>query len=162
MIQRNTVFSVCGLYRYTLWRDWSDELFKSKNEKGFVQFIGLNPSVADATIDDNTIRRCKRFTERFGFKAMCMTNLFAWIETDSTKLALVNKPIGDDNDKWLSEIGRQAEIVIACWGTKGNLMKRAAVVKAMFPKLYCLRKTAEGHPEHPLYLPGNLLPVEFK
>ena len=32
-------FSKCRLYRYELWRKWSDT--------GYVMFIGLNPSTAD-------------------------------------------------------------------------------------------------------------------
>jgi hypothetical protein len=46
-------FSPCGDYRYSLWRMWSEEENAPR-----VMFIGLNPSTADATRNDPTIRRC--------------------------------------------------------------------------------------------------------
>ena len=47
------------LYRYSLWRIWDDK-------KPYVLFIGLNPSTADETEDDPTIRRCIGFAESWG------------------------------------------------------------------------------------------------
>jgi len=44
-------FSECGRYRYKLCRIWDDSLPQ-------VTFIGLNPSTADASIDDQTVKRC--------------------------------------------------------------------------------------------------------
>lgn len=170
MIKRRTIFSEDRLYRYTLWRDfpencWFDDIEPDEacagNGRKFVQFIGLNPSTADEKQDDPTIRRCIGFAKSWGYGALCMTNLFAWRETDSSKLSLVPNPIGFDNDFWLSRISHDAGLVVAAWGTKGQILERQTVVSGFIPNLHCLRKTHGGFPEHPLYLPKTLQPIPF-
>lgn len=47
----NATMSADGLYRYVLWRQWAEG---PRN----ATFIMLNPSTANATEDDATIRRC--------------------------------------------------------------------------------------------------------
>jgi hypothetical protein len=167
-MKRQTIFSPCRKYRYTLWREWWNDFWFDDIEPGeacagnqfkYVQFIGLNPSTADETKDDHTIRRCRAFAKSWGYGAMCMTNLFAWRETDSKLLPAVAHPIGAENDKWLQEIAKGAGVVVAAWGTKGDLLNRCQHVSTLVSNLFCLRKTAEGFPEHPLYLPKTLTPI---
>ena len=43
--------SPCGRYRYALWRKWSDM-------GPLATFLMLNPSTADASENDATIRKC--------------------------------------------------------------------------------------------------------
>ena len=52
--------SKCDKYRYFLERHWNLDGNKT------VLFIGLNPSIADANIDDPTIRRCINFAKTWG------------------------------------------------------------------------------------------------
>src|SRR5690348_9819680 len=95
-----TVFSQCRKYRYTLWRQWGDvrsgfamELWpadRADKSRQYVQFIGLNPSTADETQDDPTVRRCIGFSKAWGYGALCMTNAFAWRDTDPEKMKRVN------------------------------------------------------------------------
>ena len=54
------VFSPDRIYRYVLYRVWDEA-------KPRVMFIGLNPSTADESVDDPTIRRCKRFAADWGY-----------------------------------------------------------------------------------------------
>lgn len=68
------MISDCGQYRYKLTRRWGDG-----EQKGL--FIGLNPSIADAEIDDPTIRRCIGFSSRFGCDELVVVNLFAYRAT---------------------------------------------------------------------------------
>ncbi|MGK7951453.1 MAG: DUF1643 domain-containing protein [Xenococcaceae cyanobacterium] len=51
---------VTGNYRYLLWREWNSQ---SKT----VSFIMLNPSRADAEINDPTITRCINFAKSWGY-----------------------------------------------------------------------------------------------
>jgi hypothetical protein len=50
--------SECGQYRY-----WLRRPATCKPEVGTALFCMLNPSTADATKDDPTIRRCRGFSE---------------------------------------------------------------------------------------------------
>lgn len=169
--ERQTVFSHCRKYRYTLWREWpTDQMQDGCNDgergidnlRGYVMFIGLNPSTADETKDDPTIRRCRDFAQRWGYGALCMTNLFAWRDTQPANMKKAAWPIGADNDHWLLEIAKGAGLVVAAWGTHGTHLYRAVKVKAMFREagiqLQCIYKTKDGHPQHPLYLSSLLLP----
>src|SRR4051794_22888220 len=92
---RTTIFSDCRKYRYVLWRDWTDLLI---GDQGYAQFICLNPSTADEVQNDPTIRRCIQFAKDFGCSALCMTNLFAWRDTDPKAMMKVPEPVGPDND----------------------------------------------------------------
>jgi hypothetical protein len=47
-------------------------------ERPFVMFIGLNPSIADENEDDPTTRRCMRYAGSWGFGGLIVTNLFAF------------------------------------------------------------------------------------
>lgn len=158
-MSRETIFSPCRKYRYTLWRSWP--IVPGLNSRHYVQFIGLNPSTADETQDDPTIRRCKAFAKAWGYSAMCMTNLFAWRDTDPLEMKRTADPIGPDNNKWLLEVASGASIIIAAWGKHGSYLYRGARVKQFIPNLKCLRKNKDGSPEHPLYLPSNLTPIEL-
>jgi hypothetical protein len=121
-------------------------------------FIGLNPSTADETKDDPTIRRCISFAQAWGYGGLCMTNLFAYRATHPIVLREVVDSIGADNDKWLRKASKNAAILIAAWGTQGSLGKRDDAVRKMLSPLHTLRLTKDGYPEHPLYLPKNIQP----
>jgi hypothetical protein len=150
---RRTVFSTCRRYRYTLWREWGRD--------NYCMFIGLNPSTADEKTDDPTIRRCIGFAKRWGFGALCMTNLFAFRATDPRVMMGASKPVGQDNDRWLVDCARRAGIVIAAWGTHGQFLGRDEEVLNLLDDLYCLRLTKEGFPAHPLYLPYAVWPQPY-
>lgn len=164
-ILRVTTFSPCRKYRYTLWRDWFEDVHDhgayAAPQPDFVQFIGLNPSTADETNNDPTITRCMAFAKSWGFSAMCMTNIFAWRDTDPEKMRKVFQPVGPDNDQWLADVAAEAKLVVAAWGTHGRHMFRGNTVKRLMPNLHCLKKTAGGYPSHPLYLKGDLKPIPF-
>ena len=67
------LFSGCGQYRYRLTRTWGPA--------AHVVFIGLNPSTADAALDDPTIRRCSAFARSWGFDGLIMLNAWAFRST---------------------------------------------------------------------------------
>jgi hypothetical protein len=121
-------------------------------------FIGLNPSTADESKDDPTIRRCIGFTKSWGYSALCMVNLFAYRATNPADMKKVTDPIGPYNDSYLLTLAEDAGVVIAAWGMHGVYRGRNEVVRNLIPNLNYLRLTKDGHPGHPLYLPSNLTP----
>jgi hypothetical protein len=144
-------FSPDRVYRYDLWRTWS---FGSS----FALFVGLNPSTADETQDDPTIRRCVAFAKAWGYSGLCMVNLFAFRATKPEDMKRAADPIGPQNDYVLWERAGRANIVIAAWGAHGSYRGRAADVRRQLPNLHYLRLTKDGSPGHPLYLPKTLVP----
>lgn len=164
-------FSEDRVYRYTLWRDWTDETLELEERAGnhsheFVMFIGLNPSTADETKDDPTIRKCIGFAKRWGYGALCMTNLFAFRATDPKDMKRFLHPYGPDNNDHLGRVAAHAGMVVAAWGVNGIHNERDKEVTEMMRdlgvQLHCLRMTASGHPEHPLYVPYTVTPMLLK
>lgn len=147
----NATFSPCRRYRYTLWRRWGDG--------PYANFVGLNPSTADETQDDPTIRRCIRFAREWGYGALCMTNLFAFRATDPKVMLAEPAPIGPQNDDWLRASGIDAGIVIAAWGAHGGHHNRDEAVLGMFANMHHLGLTKDGKPRHPLYLRADSTPT---
>lgn len=149
---RGATFSPCGRYRYTLRRCWADG--------PLVAFIGLNPSTADATEDDPTIRRCVGFARSWGFGALVMLNLFAWRGADPDALLTVDDPIGPANDQVIAAVTEQASLTMLAWGAHRATRKRAAeVVRIVEPSFAQLGLTKDGHPRHPLYVKGDVRPM---
>lgn len=152
---KQCIFSPDRKYRYTLWREWEPN-------KPFCMFIGLNPSVADEKINDNTVRRCINYSKQWGYGSLCMTNIFAWRETKAELMLLEKEPIGEENDKFLLQCAEKAGIIIAAWGNHGKHLNRGDKIKQMIPNLYCLKITNEGNPWHPLYLRADLKPIKYE
>lgn len=141
-------FSQCGRYRYTLSRRWGDgEL---------CAFVMLNPSTATAELDDPTIRRCINFAKSWGFAGLEVRNIFALRATNPRELYKVADPIGPDNNAAIIELA-DLPLIVAAWGVHGIYHGRGDDVRRLLlPKANwkCLRKTAQGHPGHPLYVPA--------
>ncbi len=142
-------------YRYYLSRQWGDD-------GRTVGFICLNPSTADDTLDDPTVRRCIGYARAWGGTKMVIGNLFAFRSTDPRKLKSESDPVGSENDEWLKKIVDECDIVVAAWGEHGVLGNRDLEVKERFRgKLYALKLTKNSCPSHPLYLPKDLAPFVF-
>lgn len=155
MTESGAEFSPCGKYRYALWRIWD-------STKPKVAFIGLNPSTANATSDDPTIRRVKAFSRDWGFGGVYMLNLFAIISPDPKVLLECEDPIGE-NDNWTCSIAAKCSAVVFAWGSfpEASRSGRDATIVREFPNAICLKKTKGGHPSHPLYIPSNTQPIHF-
>ena len=115
-------------------------------------FIGLNPSTADETMDDPTIRRCIVFAKSWGYAGLCMTNLFAYRATYPKDMKAIEDPIGGMNDYYLKMLAENAGQIIAAWGVDGAFRGRDQQVRAIIAGMDCLGFTKDGHPRHPLYL----------
>lgn len=124
-------------------------------------FIGLNPSTADETQDDPTIRRCIRFTREWGYDGLVMLNLFAFRATDPKVMKAQTEPVGADNDEVLLKASRKVGLVIAAWGTHGEFKGRGDAVRRLLKdcRLHHLGLSKDGHPKHPLYLKADTKPT---
>jgi len=170
-MNRTTEFSPCRKYRYTLWREFypiraiNPPLLPLEGNQAhnYLMVIGLNPSTADETKDDPTIRRCIDFAKRWGYGALCMTNLFAWRDTLPENMKAAPDPIGPENDEWLYKISVCAGGILAAWGKHGAFLNRAARVREEMRQscltVHCLRFNKDGSPQHPLYVPADTQPV---
>ena len=169
MHDRGAILSPGGVYRYRLWRIWDDDLAPCA-------FVMLNPSTADAEVDDPTIRRCTAFAKSWGSGGIVVVNLFAYRATDPDALAEVDPPelIGPEADAHMRKVFSVADVVVCAWGATLTLWgarwrafqaRRAAEVLAMIPQgveVCSLGVTAGGHPRHPLYLAKNTPRVPFE
>lgn len=146
-----------GTYRYLLSRVW-------ERDTGKVVFVMLNPSTADGTEGDPTIRRCVGFANAWGYGGMEVVNLFALRSTDPKQLLVHREPVGAENDAAILEAVHEADLVVAAWGTMGNRLQRDRVVLELLreKEVYCLRTTKDGHPGHPLRMRREPEPVLYR
>lgn len=155
----SAIISKCGRYRYRLERD--------VQEKGLVfAYIGINPSTADASIDDATVRKWKGFALANGCSRFLVGNIFAFRATDVGELKTAIDPIGEENARHLREIFNDADIIIPCWGSRTKIPKNLrsnidAMVWTLFHQtvvsltskpLKVFGFTKSGDPMHPQML----------
>lgn len=137
-----------GDYRYLLWREWDD---RGKT----VAFIMLNPSRADATVNDPTITRCLQFARSWGYGRLEVVNLFAYRTPHPSLLKQAAEPIGQENDEYILKTVFNSDRAILAWGNWGTWQQRdlsvLRLLKTRSP-LYCFGITQKGCPRHPLYL----------
>lgn len=157
-MRKEATIDQTGVYRYHLSRVWDERCER-------VAFVMLNPSTADAAVDDPTIRRCIAFAKAWGFGGLEVVNLFAFRATDPRELRRAALPIGPANDGSIAGCAGQCALVVCAWGTDGALYRRGPKVlerllasKVIGHKVRHLGLTKSGHPRHPLYLRGDTLP----
>lgn len=147
VIDSGATFSDCRTYRYALWRCWDWRGYSNQ-----VMFIGLNPSTADETEDDPTIRRCIRFAKDWGYGGLIMTNAFAFRATDPRDMKAAPDPVGPDNDDILSQYQSQVGLVVAAWGAHCPRDREQQICQIVGRSIKCLGRTKHGSPKHSLYL----------
>jgi hypothetical protein len=145
------ILSQCRKYRYSLSRDTGLLV----PEKGTALFVMLNPSTADESKDDPTIRRCKGFATRWDCNGFIVGNLYALRATNPKELWKAGDPIGPDNDYHLQELMAEIKEVVCAWGNNARPDRVKAFVdiaNKVKANLWCLGITKEGQPKHPLYV----------
>ena len=149
-MMRSAVISACGRFRYELTRQWDAHLPAAV-------YVMLNPSTADAEVDDQTIRKCIGFAERLGFGAFTVVNLFAFRATKPADLKRNHYPIGPDNDRAIMRAVAAADATVICaWGFNAKGLARPAEVLDLLRQAgktpMALHVNASGEPAHPLML----------
>jgi hypothetical protein len=168
------VISDCGRYRYTLEREWMTGV-------GTCLFVMLNPSTADASEDDPTIRRCIGFAQRWGYRRLAVGNLYAFRATNPKQLWEPNGPVGEfpchepwgchrhnRNDHHLEELADAADRIVVAWGANpGPIDHPPRYVADLLAEHHpdpalCLGTTKSGAPRHPLYVPKDFEPQPYE
>ena len=125
----------------------------------------LNPSKADATKDDATIRSCVRLLDILGYGTLIVANLMAWRATNPKDLPL--RPadaIGAGNANYIEAAVCHSDIVICAWGAHPYAARFAPavlnIIELSNKRPYCFGKTKDGAPKHPLYIKSGT-PLEI-
>lgn len=164
------VLSADGMYRYQLTRRW-------RTGGRPLVWVMLNPSTADATVDDATIRRCIRFTERAGCVALTVVNLYAYRTRSPDKLldGDLGDKVGPDNDEAIAEAVASGWRTVVAWGA--NADRRSShgqpvtyrvkhvlgIIEAHTSQpMLCLGETISGQPRHPLMLRSDASFVKWQ
>lgn len=146
-------------YRYSLTREWI-------GGEGRLCWVMLNPSTADETKDDHTIRCVRRISQDAGYQSLIVVNLFAARATQPSELlAMLNAgddPIGEANGPLMGACIESSDAVAFAWGAScptplhglASVMVQFAVsASGMVGGAQCLGFTKGGHPRHPSRIP---------
>lgn len=147
-----------GVYRYKLWRRWAagDSLL----------WVMLNPSTADAAVNDATIRRVIGFSRAWGYGASVVVNLFALRSTAPAALGGHADPVGPHNDAVIASEAMAHRDILVAWGAAtgryvGDRARQVSGGPLAGRRLLCLGNTGATRPRHPLYAAGGVQPVGF-
>ena len=150
------IISPCGRYRYRLERELSMPFAGSKT----FAYFGINPSTADAEIDDATVRKWKGFTRLNSGHRFIVGNIFAFRSTDPKALSRQDDPVGPEWLPHMTAIIADADVLVPCWGSLSKMPRDlrgapaqilATLLRSGKPVLH-FGVTSCGQPKHPLML----------
>lgn len=161
------------MYRYWLGRAVDTS---SASEQRRLLFVMLNPSTADESANDPTIRKLLSYARAWGYARLDVVNLFAYRSPSPDELSRRYTQgvdiVGPENAQYIELAALRAHKVIVAWGgrvpSKLKVSRPAAVLAQLktlgagrwVPEYLELSK--DGTPKHPLYLLGALLPQPFE
>ncbi|HGF9504284.1 TPA: DUF1643 domain-containing protein [Acinetobacter baumannii] len=152
---KSAVISSCGKFRYLLSRG------ACLNP---LVFVMLNPSIADAYIDDPTIKRCKGFASLAGFDGIIVVNLYAYRATNPKEVFQFQDPVGTENDAYILEVAAKHKNIVCAWGSNAEKARAEHVLSLLNradAKIFCLGLNKNGSPKHPLYIPSDQNLIKF-
>lgn len=152
LMRRTAVISECGLFRYLLERIWGDE--------PPLPFCCLNPSRADAEIDDPSATRMMGFSRREKAGGTLLANVHAFRATVPKDMRASIDPFGPDNESYLMMVAAAAAQtgmpLVCAWGASGDMLGGATKAMQIFRtvgcRTVCFGITSNGMPRHPLYV----------
>lgn len=155
-VNGDATFSADGRYRQ-LMRRWLGDEFPGR----YMLFIGMNPSTADANVNDPTCAREWTFARREGFEAMVKANVGDYRATDPKMLLASGvEASSPDNLPIIRKAAADADLVVLCHGKLNKALAPAgrALIEALREDgvtLWCFGTNGDGSPKHPLYLRGD-------
>ena len=159
------ILSPCEDYRYELERVWDDS-------KPVLVVCMLNPSRADAKVNDPTVLALTHFATLWGYGGIRIVNLYAFRASQPKEM--FNQPEGmrSGPDNWMHlqaaiEFAKtQGERLLVAWGRGGDVdgldkwFANRAVSQGV--TLLCLDRTKDGHPKHPMARGHHRIPRDQK
>lgn len=154
-LHRGAELSACGKYRLSLTRQLNP------SGESTCLFIMLNPSTADADVDDPTIRKCMKFARSWGFHWLHVVNLFSYRATSPDDMKTADYPVGPGCDDALRSRAAGADLIVCAWGKHGWHRNRCEWVRRILAgyRLYYLQLNKDGSPKHPLYVRDDTQPT---
>ncbi len=159
-------------YRLILTRKWMN-LFRggadaSRMPANFALWICMNPSIADANVDDPTLNKVMDFSMGWDFDGLAMMNVCDYRSTSPAGLLAPGVvPCSKGNLPLIRDTAKQARQIICAWGNLDpRLVHYTIDVETALRRdghtLWCLGLNKSGSPKHPLYLSGKTPLIEFK
>jgi len=151
LIRRTAVFSECGLFRYLLEHDFG-------GSGPVISLTMVNPSKANGENNDPTMTKVDGFCARLGASKVKIANKYAFVDKDVRALRTAADPIGPENDAYIAQAIREADIHIVAWGPLAKLPKNLRnrwrdvvdVMNRAGCKPMCWGTAQDGQPRHPL------------
>lgn len=155
--------SITDAFRYVLWRRWGPGKL--------LVFMMLNPSTADASLNDATIRKCMGFAAMLGYDGIIVVNQHPFRATDPADL--IRRYQGGFKEQLsvrmlnANAVGSALRYVafheshfVCAWGANaakiGPLPWPMRQIHEIAPgRIRALKVLADGTPGHPLYLRGD-------
>lgn len=128
----------------------------------------MNPSTADHEKNDPTIMKVMRYSQRWGYGAILVLNIYAFRTSRPENLPQQEaRRIGRSNDWWIRTIftfaKRKGVPVVCAWGAKheerGHKVRRMAAGLGL--RLQCLEVALNDEPKHPRFLSETLDPRQL-
>lgn len=156
-------FSQCGHYRQALTRDWTPD----GSTPRAVLFVGMNPSVADASASDPTCHRELMFARDWGFTRYLKGNVLDWRATSPKDIPHEpERAASAANLPALLDMAMESEIVVMAYGKLHH--RYASIVQTAIGSLVstgrplkCLGLNKDGSAKHPLYLRKDTALMDF-
>lgn len=156
VIKRTAEISDCGKYRYSLGRKWSEGGKR-------ICWIMLNPSTADAEVDDPTLKRCIHFSQSWGYDELVVVNLLPyrspspWQCREWLRRNLQYGPVRQVNGHAITNATATSWKVVAAWGSypwsKGVQAEVMTLLRSQQGPDFtpgCIGTTKHGDPKHPM------------
>lgn len=151
-MKHEALISPCEKYRYVLRRTWD-------SQRKTLLVCMLNPSTANAIIDDPTVTRLIVRATDAGYGGICVVNLFAY-RTAYPKILLqafrnMVDVVGPRNTQVIREHAAECSECLIAWGNHKVALHRERPVLEILRKhcvLLTLGLTKDGFPKHPLHI----------
>ena len=162
-----------GSYCYSLTRRWMKPIDEDNICADTLLVIGLNPSMATATEDDQIVTKIERQARLLMFGAVTIVHLYAYMcphaaqrsGTSETIKTLKARAIGPRNDVVITDHLMSHKTVVVCWGNvehnnwapraltgiRKNVVRR--IIRQTGRRTYAFRVSKNGHPMHISRLP---------